>query len=361
VSEVVLEVDGRRISGWKRIQIERELGAFCGRFHLGLLDSWELLSKSWYVTPFADCKIYIDRELVLTGYVDNVSIAKSTSGTDISFSGRDITSDLVDCSALAKPYQFDEKTLSDLVKIVLKGFPITYVERADPGKKFRRIDIPPGSRIANVLDEYSRYRGLFFITNEKGELELVQPGNRKSDTSLVVGQNIKSFQVQYDTQQRFSKYFVFSQSQGVPDFFGAKANQIQKTAQDKGVPRYRPLGFLADFSATAEDAQKRANWEATVRAAKMVTLNVDVAGWRQGNFVNLAPSFWSVNQLVDVEILEIGLKEELLISSVRFSYDSSGGQITTLGLERKDAYLAEPLKDPGIERNLDDFGGGDND
>lgn len=357
--EVSLEVGGRRLFGWKRISIERDLGALCGRFSLGILDSWGGLGQSWFIQPFAECKVYIDRDLVLTGYVDNISVSETSSGTDITVSGRDITSDLVDCSLIAKAYELQNVNLSQLVrKLILTGqFRIGYSEEISPGKAFERIDLSPGTRYASILEDYARYRGLFFYTDGEGTLTLAKPGSKKAKCALIFGQNIKSYQVQFDTQQRYSDYRVLAQAQGLAEFGGSLANQIQGRAQDRGVPRFRPFGFVAGMSATASDSQKRAEWEATVRAGKMTTVSVDVAGWRQG--VEKTAPLWEINSLVYVELPKVGLGGEFLISSVRFSIDSGGGTVTTIGLESPDAYTAEPLKDPQLEKYLDFNSAGD--
>jgi prophage tail gpP-like protein len=359
VYEVTLEVGGRRLLGWKRISIERSLGAICGQFSLGILDSWERLSQSWFIQPFAECKVYIDKDQVLSGYVDNVSISESSSGTDITVSGRDVTSDLVDCSLIAKSYELSNVTLSQLVrKLILTGkFKIGYSEEAPPGKAFERIDLSPGTRYSSILEDYARYRGLFFYTDHEGTLVLAKPGSKKAKVSLIVGENIKSYQVQYDTQQRYSDYRVLAQAQGLAEFGGPSANQIQGSAKDRGVPRFRPFGFVAEISATASDSQKRAEWETTIRAAKMTTVSVDVVGWRQG--LDKSAPLWEINALVDVKIPKIGLNGTFLISSVRYSIDQGGGTITTIALESPDAYKAEPLKDPQIERYLEFNSAGD--
>lgn len=351
MSEVILEVGSNRLSGWQRIDISREIGSFCGSFSIGLLDSWSELNKAWYIKPFSACRVFIDNDLVLTGFVDNVSISKSSSGTGITISGRDKTSDLVDCSVELSSYEIPKKTIVDLAKTLTKKFGIEFVTDVEPGAKFNQISINQGARVASVLEDYARYRGFLFMTDGLGRLVLVKPGASQAHVALILGQNIKSFEARYDTQQRFSTYTVLSQIPAeTAAAFGTASNQVEGKSVDPGVTRYRPMTFQADLSAGAPDAKKRAEWEANTRAAKSESLTIVVVGWRQGP--EKTDPLWEINLRVYVKIPELGIDGEYLIGSVRYSFDS-GGQIAELGIERPDAYAQEPLADPGISKGLD--------
>lgn len=357
MSEVTLEVDGKKLSGWKTVSIERELGAICGRFSVSLLDSWEKLSKSWFIKPFSKCTVYIDDERVLTGYVDAVNMAHSSNGTEISVSGRDLTSDLVDCTPGLKVFQYNNISYSTLARKLLANFSIEFVRDYDPKKAFKFVQINPGTRVSSILEEYARYRGLILRTDQFGRLVATNPGSGSSQVSLVYGQNIKAYTLSYDTQQRYSEVRVISQVQDVADFFGTQANQVEGVAKDAGVPRFRPYEIVADQSADAVDGKTRARWEANTRAAKSEVLNVEVVDWRQGP--GLSFPLWEVNSKVWVQIPEVGLNGEFLISSVRFMKDVNGGTVTNLGIERKDAYQPEPTVDPNssLSSFFEDVGG----
>jgi len=344
VSEITLEVGGNRLEGWKRVSIERELGAICGRFSLGMVDSWNAASQSWFVKPYSACRVLIDRDPVLTGYVDQLEVSRSSSGLEISAAGRDKTADLVDCSAILNAYELKNVTLSQLVRKLIADFGIKYVEQASPGKPFPFVQISCGTRVAQILEDHAKYRGVLFQTDEAGQLVLALPGAKRAATAIISGQNLKQYTIRYDTQDRFSKYVVQSQTAGSAEDFGASSNQIQGQATDSGVPRYRPYGIVADQSATADDSKKRAQWEAISRAARTVRVSVEVVGWRQGP--DEKSPLWEVNAKVQVKIPEAGLDGEFLIAGLHFSRDLGGGSTTTIELERPDAYLPEPLVDP---------------
>jgi prophage tail gpP-like protein len=99
-------------------------------------------------------------------------------------------------------------------------------------------------------------------------------------------------------------------------------------------------------------ARKRAQWEATVRAARAVSVSVTVQGWRQAD-----GTLWPVNGLVQVDLPWLRISGEMLITELTYSLDESGTQ-TQMTLRRADAYTPEPEK-PAEEDPWGDVSGSD--
>ena len=98
-------------------------------------------------------------------------------------------------------------------------------------------------------------------------------------------------------------------------------------AADDTPPIRRVLVVQAEGRTDAKRARQRAEWEAARRAGQATSLGVTVQGWRQGD-----GALWAPNLIAPVVAPVLGVDAELLIVSVAYSLDGSGGQITEMEL-----------------------------
>ena len=142
-------------------------------------------------------------------------------------------------------------------------------------------------------------------------------------------------------ENRHSKYIVKGSAQlANDDWWEAKSSySFSGECIDEAVNLYRPLIIIPDGQSDAKMSQTRANYEASIRAAKSSAVKVTVIGWRQRD-----GKLWDVNLEIPVKIPTFGLDETLLIVDFYYSLDDSGGEIVSLNLMRKDAFLKMPEK-----------------
>lgn len=179
-------------------------------------------------------------------------------------------------------------------------------------------------------------RGVLPISDGQGGLVLTNPGQTRCSTALVQGQNVLAASLSNSIEDRFSEYIVRG-SQPSSDYISAEqASAVEARARDEAIKTYRPLIIIAECSVDIATARKRAQWEATVRAARAVSVTVTVQGWRQGN-----GDLWPVNALVSVDLPWLRISGEMLITELTYSLDESGTR-TEMTLRRKDAFLPEP-------------------
>lgn len=356
MDKVSLFINGKIYDGWKTVELTRSLKAASGSFSLSITDRWSNQKEPWIIAPDDKAEIQIGNDLILTGYVDTVSSDADKDSYSIAVAGRDKTADLIDCSIESTSGQFKNVTIKKLAETLCAPFSVPVVCDS-PGAVFETFAIQQGETVFEALERAARKRGLLLTTDGKGSLVITSPAATRSTTRLEQGENIKAMGSVFEGKNRFSKYIVKGQDnaiKGDPSFSFA----IKATATDSNVKRYRPLIIQSEQLTSLADAKTRANWEATVRAAKASKFNIVVQGWRQGD-----KTLWRPNQLVLAIAPRIGLNGELLITDVKYTLESSGGSITVLTLERKDAYLPAPevpektdpliqaiKKDPGIKR-----------
>ena len=151
---------------------------------------------------------------------------------------------------------------------------------------------------------------------------------------------MKSGKLHIDETMRHSFYKVIGQSNATDEYNSKNASQPSGSAEDKGIKRFRPLTLIGEGTFDVEKATTRAQWEASVRAAKAYTVSVRVVGWRQANGI-----LWGVNQLVRVRSKRLGVDSELLAASITHIDNDTTGPVTDLNLIRPDAYTPSPVKE----------------
>lgn len=360
MDKVNLFINGKIYDGWKSAEIKRSLKAASGSFSLSVTDRWSDKSEPWIIAPGDSAELKLGSDLIITGYVDTVSSDATKDSVSISVSGRDKTSDLIDCSVVSKSGQYLNVTLQRLAELLCSPFGVSVLApTGGTGAAFDKFAIQQGESVFEALERAARKRGFLLTTNGTGVLEIARPGSSRSTTRLEQGQNIMAMAATFDHKGRYSEYIVKGQGNelaGEPKF----AYAIKATVTDPNVTRYRPLVIQSEQLTNLSDAKTRANWEATVRAAKASKFNITLQGWRQGD-----GSLWRPNQLVLAIASRIGLNGELLITDVNYSLTSDAGTLSVLTLERKDAYTPAPdsvvpekndpliqaiKKDPGFKR-----------
>ncbi len=349
MGDVSVVVNGSPLFGWKDPKISRTMEAISATFSMRYIDAWDFKQKNtsyskWYVKPGDACKVYIDSDLVVTGFVDEVQASISSEDRNFSISGRDKTCDLVDCAAaLEETKGFQNIDLAQVARTVLKPYGISLIVNTSVGKKFPQVTTEHGQTVFDLLDGLAKQRAVLLTTDINGNLVITKPGAKQALASLEEGFNIEAGEFSLDYKKRFSKYVTYGQNFGDSRFFGTGATQTKPKdfATDPTITRYRPRVIIAERDATGEEVKKLAHWEASHAAAKSVNLRLTVPGWRQG--ANKKDPLWEINMLTHVTSASLGISGEMLIESVSFSLSETGGEMTELVLTKPDAWVPSPV------------------
>lgn len=364
--------EGKTYDSWEGVRITRSMNSLAGTFQVSMSDKWRNTGGKWPFSPGEPVKVYVGKTQALTGYIDRLEVEVSNDDRNMVITGRDKTADLIDSSAYQTKNEFKKISLEDLAKkFATELFQIKVIVKADTGKPFDRFSIKSGETVFEMLDRACKLRGVFLQSDENGNLVITNRGGASADVvgggdllaaaksglsaiskatglgastgaDLVQGINILTASASYDDTERFATYIVKGQAQGTDAFSGKSVTQIEATAYDLSVDRRRPLIIIAEGSIDKKAAQKRADWESNIRAAKALEVSITAQGWFKKD-----GKLWQVNDLCTVKAGFIGFSDEqkLLITQVTFSKDSSG-TFTELKLTRPDAYeIAQPKKD----------------
>ncbi len=327
---VTLFVDKVIYEGWEDVKITRELNSAASDFTLQLTDKWRAEQEPWRVQPGQALHIHIGKKSILTGYVDKMEVSISKDARDVTITGRSKTGDLVDCSVTGEQ-AFSNINLADLAKKLCSPFGISVVMKSDSGAAFESVVVQTGETVFSLLDRIARQRKLLMYPSYDGNLVFEQRGTTKTKVEIRQGVNLLSGSGKFDNSNRYSQYSVVGQN--IPWLSSAEKSVTPNgTATDAGITRFRP--YILSAEATVDDGTSgdRAGYEAEIRAAKAMEVQVQVQGWYQ------APNEpWEINQLVFADIGFLGVRREMLIKKVEFN-KGNGGTTTTLSLIRKDAY-----------------------
>lgn len=329
-----LSVGGQTIQGFDGVRVTRSLEAAAAGFEMEVSDT---PSSSWPIGIGDACELRVDGEVLVAGFIDTLAPSFSDTSHEVKISGREKTADLVDCGMPDQPHEFYNLTLDAVAARLAQPFGVPVVLEVDPGPEFFRFALQPGETVYEAIERGARIRGLLVTSDGLGKLLLTTPGNARAQTALEYGKNVKSGSALFDVSQRFRRYVIRGQESGSDEEFGDEIS-VEGEAFDDAVRKERELVVLADGQVWIATAQRRAQWEAAVRAARGSKVTLLVQGWRQGPGL----PFWKPNLVVHATVAPLRLDRELLISEVRFSRDKEGGTTTELVLMRADAFQPKP-------------------
>lgn len=335
---VSIRVGGTDFGGWQTARVTRSIESACGSFSLGVVDRWSE-DASWPVAEGDECAVSIDGAPVITGFVDARNPSYSDSECGVEISGRDRARNLVDCSAYVG-WQFKNTTPLQLAQKLCAPFQIPVsVQSGLTFAPVARYGITPGDTSFNTLEKACRLAGVLVVSDGLGGIVLTRAGtDRYKTTALVEGENIKRASARYDHSQRFYRYVVLGQHAASEESWGEAVTHVKAEAFDSGVSdTSRVLVVRPEGNTTVQLAKNRAQWEASVRAARSATVNVTVQGWTEAG-----GELWEPNKLVYVKSPRIGVDGELLIASVTYALSSTEGTTTDLVLRRPKAFFPEP-------------------
>jgi prophage tail gpP-like protein len=352
---LTLIVGGERHGGWTDVEVALSLEQVAGGFAISLTEKWLDGSGGFKVRPVdpgAACRVELGGEVLIDGHVDTSSARFDRSGHTVLIQGRDRTADLVDSSAVHDPDEWRGETLEQIVRRLAAPFGVKVTAKADTGEPFEDpnpFKIQQGETAFDAIDRACRLRAVLAVPDGKGGLLLTRGDPEGEAEALIEGKNIEAVDRTLDNASRFSRYIVKGQSAGSDDFNGDDAAGPQAESTDSGITRDRPLMVMAEVAAA--DLQKRADWEANIRAARAESVRVTVAGWRQGD-----GTVWRFNRTASVDVPSLGINATLLIVGTRFTKDPESGTHTTLLLMPKEAFQPAP---PEVEEAAagDDAGG----
>ena len=350
--QIGLRVNGKEYGGWKTATVTRGIESGCGSFNLNVSEKWGTETEHWPIYEEDECVVVIGRKKLITGYVDRRNPSFTATSHGLTLTGRDKVGDLVDCSANPALDKWEFKGVSVLqfakkvaapygISVTLQGGLTDSVLPAPP----KKLVIDPGDTAFTAIERACRMAGLLPVSDGLGGLVLTRAGTERTDTEIVQGENMLAGDGDFNAAERFRHYHVLGQHRGTANFNGVSAAPPRGTAEDTHVRRTtRTMIIRPECAVTKDYAKKRAQWEATTRAARADAVTATVQGWTQKSGL-----LWPVNALVRVRSQKLGIKGDMLITQATYRIGEQEGTTTELTLKRPDAFKPEPTIQPSSE------------
>lgn len=328
---LTLRVGSTEYRGWESVSVSRDLEEAAASFALEV-------SGEQDVTPDAACEVRIGSDLVVTGIVDSVRDEVSGDSASTSVGGRSRTGQLVKNSCIASPAQFKEQTIVQIARALAAPYGVEVVCSVSGLLPLRRWSYETGEKVFEAIERLAREQALLVVDDPQGRLVLTRvadPLLRYSD--LVMPGNVKRAARAVDVSERYSEVRVKAQRSGDDRDYGRVVAGVKGLAEDDGV-RFSVLVLKGEKAMDAGQAAQRAAWEAATRWGKSVSIEVDVASWRDD-----LGRIWQPNVVAHTTIPRLGIDADLLVVSVNLTRSGSG-RLATLGLGLPDGYVPEPPK-----------------
>lgn len=331
--DVVVELEGVPYRNWETIRIGRELNSGSGTFELRAT-----LTHPFPAKAGVEAKIRLGPHVAATGYVDSLRLELTADGHVLSISGRDRTSDLVDCSAPPELGTLSQVFLDEIATRIAKPYGVE-VQTIETGPIFPTFTANQGDTAWAAIERAARLRGKLCYPTADGRLRIDRAGQTRARTSIREG--YADLALAWSTLERYRLYVVRGQNRGSDNGWGASVAAVEARVEDSKFTRPRTLVVVAESAVDPATAQERAEWERTVRIARSASITATLRGWRQGTNGPL----WELNQLVEVYVSRWRFRDLLLVDGLEFTRGDDGTR-TTLRLVRPNAYLREPGNKP---------------
>lgn len=359
MSDIIIETNGQRYTGWKRATVSRSIENLCATFSFNTTAS---LGTEFPVKLGEECKIFVDGILFLTGWVEKINVRLSSDAHHISVHGRDRTNDLVD-SQLGENIEFQtDTTLKKIVEKVLKELNLSKIQVIDRFNLKMPSDIETDSMGVTgfeFIERFAKKKQVLLTTNGDGDIVFERSNTDKYNTILstekLVAATILESHVVYDDTKRFNEYNCIGQTNNgaqafLTDSALAKANlntNIEGKVKDKDIRTSRKYFFQPEDNGDDTTNLERAKWEANYRRSQSMVYNCTVQGFKPID----DDGIWEINkqlQIIDEFTNINSINSTLLVTSVTFSQNVDGGSKTLLTCKTNDAYKAivnKPQKD----------------
>lgn len=308
------------------------------------------LCRSFTMTTFEDLasdikiqdkiEIFIDGDKFLTGYIEGFASEIDASQSSLSFEGRSLTADLVDCNPEIDGAYFKNKNYKDVVSNIISKFGIKLKTSLDTGV-IKYTAINQGETCLDYLKRITAKYGYILTTNENSDLVI----ENKSTGTLKGILHWESSRIIRATRSsnyanRFSKYICKSQD---------VKSTSQGVFEDTGVNRYRPKIITEEGAGTSPT--ERARNEALRSTGEAIKVSIQYKGHRLEGTGEL----FEIGKEIYVYYPRLRIDQKMLIENISFSQDQSQGITTDINLVDPRAYYGDKPRVNQSDKELKDL------
>ncbi len=271
------------------------------------------------------CRVLFGDTPVINGYIEQLNPDYDADNHTISVSGRDVTCDLIDSSAIMPKQEMRNITIKTAAEMLCAPHGVK-VNCPKPGDPFDVYAINDGESVFDSLEQHARQRQLLMYTLADGVLHIKKAEPIPINVVLKEGDNILRASAEHQSTQQFGKYVVKSQKE-------KGKTQIRQDVRGTHPRQNRILILRPEKPNDDPECKDRGQWEKKVRKARgrRATITVNSWEWRAGQL-------WRPLLLPMLDSPRLGFRMPMVVASVRLHVDDSGGALATLELVDPDVY-----------------------
>lgn len=338
-SRITLQVGAEKLSGFSGLQVERAIDTACDAFSFSV--PWEPTPENIRrFRPFsADIvRVYVDDELLLTGYIERNEYTTDASQKVVNIQGRSASGTLLDWSA-GPPFQFQDVTFNQFSTKLYQNFDPS----ARVGAAFATPDTPPisevqitiGDKMHKIFSSIASGHGLWGIPTTTGRLEYKKLSSKAAAVAqLEEGSGpVRSVTAIADLTKRFQRYMVVGTFEGDPE--------ATAEVQDPEIFGFAKRGrLITELSNQTTDINEAAKFSRSKALIESYMASCVVDGWRYNG------ALWRPGTIISLKApgAYILKSARFMIRRVTFQIDEAGGQLTALDLSMPEAYDSTETK-----------------
>lgn len=359
-SKFSLVCDGIEWTQWKSFSVKQSLDQAAHSFNMETTDMALDKIARWNVKGGSVVDVYIDGNLIFSGYVRKYGVNISAASHSITIEGASKGVDAAECSHLG-PYFWKNTSPEAIITAVLNPYGIT-ASFDKPMKAIGRegfkveVEKPP----FEIIKQLAERDGLTVIADTAGNFRLYDGSNAAYAGSIERGDYVE-ISADHDLSAAFSEIIVKGQqnSREKPTKANFQAKQRHETTVKNPMLvgstrnpidlRYRPALYVKNDEKDA--AKAFAEFVKSRFTGDVITAAVTVK-----SHLNPRGKIWEAGQEVFLNEELLSVAQRLVVADVEFSL-SDGGYKTALGLKIPNSY--DPLGDPArgeLRRLTGEFG-----
>lgn len=270
--------------------------------------------------------IFVNDELVKSGYIMQISGSKNKGNRDITFKGYDKSIDLVQSTLVSGMEIINSINLVDIFKRVFANVGLdltvsTNVDIADFTEE-QVFSGDVGESAFKFLSKYCEKAQVFMNSDADGNIILTQSGSEESDLTIYSAyndtdqqNNVISSGYEVNDEKLFNKYIMRGQGTFIGDELSLDFDGLDGQAVDDTIRVGRVLEVVVDTTDTAEVLANKCQWKMNVSRGR--------AERYEATLPNLLTSVVP-NSLTYVKDDSWGLNKQMLIVDVSYTYTDAG-------------------------------------
>ncbi len=345
-TEVRVVAGSLELTTWQSYQIELDLRRPANAFSLVAPNTDA--EQVGNLARGQSVQVYVDDEIQMTGYIDDLSWQADASGARVEISGRDVFGQLMDCSAPLKSYK--NTTLLRVALDLASTWVPSWTASGVTLSTIPRVKIEPGESVMDVLVRLAQVDGALVWGTPDGAGMIGRPtytGPALYQLFRYAGSdpnrqknNIISGGLTQSNAERYTSLTLYGTSGNTKSNYGV-SSAYSYTSRNSDVVPTRSLIVTDGDVKSRQVAQDKADLDQDRREFDSEAWEYQVRG-HYGELAdeagNVSQTMWDIDTLVGVEDTYTGTSEDLYVIRRRFS-GSAQGRYTDLELRRRGIWL----------------------